>query len=433
MPERGYPAHNPPPLVDRGYTPPPQPPRGYADNPQIPADRGYAQAPQQYQYNPNPSAPDFGREQYDPRYENQNGWSGEEDGFHGSDGRAAHQQLAPQGDELDEDFFADDEDFDQDHYPGSEKRGRKKLILAALAGAIAVGGGGAYVYKMMKGGGGERATPIIRADGTPTRGLPSNPGGKRFPNGEKAIYDRLMPDGQQTQAAAFTPPPAPQSVAEAAAGTPANTLEDRIEEALKKAQRSGDAPPPAAASSSSGTDQPTVVRSESYRPDGSRVDTPRALITPNIVNVNSGQLPPPFGNAPTASLEATPQAAPFRTAAAPAAPFATATTPSHRSAPVHVAALQQPAEQPAAPPAAGGFYVSLKSSPDEKAIQRDLHALSEKYKSALGDVQLNVKIADLGAKGVTYRAVAGPLGTRQEAMELCQKIKGVGGGCFVTN
>ncbi|MGO9867990.1 MAG: SPOR domain-containing protein, partial [Rhodomicrobium sp.] len=59
----------------------------------------------------------------------------------------------------------------------------------------------------------------------------------------------------------------------------------------------------------------------------------------------------------------------------------------------------------------------------------------EKYKSVLGDVQLAAKIADLGARGVTYRAVAGPLGTRQEALELCEKIKGVGGSkaCFVTN
>ena len=86
------------------------------------------------------------------------------------------------------------------------------------------------------------------------------------------------------------------------------------------------------------------------------------------------------------------------------------------------------------PAAAGGFYVSLKSSIDEKAIQRDLPALTQKYSSVLGDVQITTKIADLGSK-VTYRAVAGPLGTRQEAMELCTKIKGVGGdkACFVTN
>jgi hypothetical protein len=77
----------------------------------------------------------------------------------------------------------------------------------------------------------------------------------------------------------------------------------------------------------------------------------------------------------------------------------------------------------------------LKSAPDEKAIQRDLTTLTDKYKSVLGEVQLSSKIADLGAKGVTYRAVAGPLSSRQEAMDLCQKIKGVGGdkACFVTN
>ena len=77
----------------------------------------------------------------------------------------------------------------------------------------------------------------------------------------------------------------------------------------------------------------------------------------------------------------------------------------------------------------------MKSAPDEKAIQKDLTALTEKYKGVLGEVQLTTKIADLGSKGVTYRAVAGPLGSKQEAMDLCTKIKGVGGdkACFVTN
>ena len=70
-----------------------------------------------------------------------------------------------------------------------------------------VGGGGAYYYKSFKGGGGEEsATPFIRADSRPSKELPGNPGGKQFPNGEKTIYDRLTPDGQQIQAAAFTSP-----------------------------------------------------------------------------------------------------------------------------------------------------------------------------------------------------------------------------------
>ena len=188
-----------------------------------------------------------------------------------------------------------------------------------------------------------------------------------------------------------------------------------------------------------------MVRSESYRPDGTRVES-RPVITPNIASTDNG-LPYPFGNAPSVAPAAQQQAAPFRPApaAAPMQPqFATATAAAPaptRGAPARMAVHTPPpapvetSTAAAVPAPAGGFYVSLKSAPDEKAIQKDVPALTQKYSSVLGDVQIITKIADLGAKGVTYRAVAGPLGTKQEAMDLCTKIKGVGGdkACFVTN
>jgi SPOR domain len=415
-------------------------PQGYAPSaPQAPMDRGYAPA-QAYQsggYDAHGQHEHFGHDQFDPRYPGQEGWHGEEQPFHGDEIGGLPVPRALHTDELDEDFFGDEDDFEDDH-AGGRKSGRKKLIAAALAAAVTAGGG-AYLYKSMTGGG-DRATPFIRADNRPSKETPGNPGGRQFPNGEKAIYERLTPDGQ-TQVASFTPPPAPASptFASSAGAAPSgsNSLEDRIEEALRRAQHTGDAPAPApaAATGRTGADQPTVVRSESYRPDGTRVDT-RPVIQPQFSNVNAGQLPPPFGNAapmqPVASPA--PPAAPFRAmpASPPAQPqFATAMATAPRSAPVRQA--PPPAEPAAAP--AGSFYVSLKSAPDERAIQRDLPGLTDKYKSVLGDVQLTTKIADLGSKGVTYRAVAGPLGSRQEAMDLCQKIKGVGGdkACFVTN
>ncbi len=120
---------------------------------------------------------------------------------------------------------------------------------------------------------------------------------------------------------------------------------------------------------------------------------------------------------------------------APASPVYAAVAPaSAPAAAVKQATLASPVYAAVPPaPAAGGFYVSLKSSPDENAIQRDIPALTEKYKSVLGDVQLTAKIADRGEKGISYRLVAGPLGTMQEAKDLCQKIKGVSGdkACFV--
>lgn len=403
-----------------------QPDRGYA--PQMPpaaAGQGYAPSQQYHQptFDPHAPAENYGHG-YDPHYAGQEEWAGDGHGH-------ALPQHAGHGEDVDEDFFADEDDFENDHHLGEPRRGRKKLLTLTLIAAIFAGGGGVYLYKMFKGGSEDKATPFIRADNRPSKEMPGNPGGRQFPNGEKAIYDRLTPDGQQTQVA-FNQAGAGPSASQPSMG---NSLEDRIEEALKKAQKSGDAPPATAPSGRPGTDQPTVVRSESYRPDGTRVDTARPMITPTITDVSNGQLPPPFGNAlPVPSAQAAPPA-PFRTTSAPAAPvaqpFTTASAPAPRAAPTRIATA---AAVEHTPPAAG-FYVSLKSAPDEKAIERDIPSLSGKYKSVLGDVQLTVKIADLGTRGVTYRAVAGPLGTRQEAMELCQKIKGVGGdkACFVTN
>jgi hypothetical protein len=365
------------------------------------------------------------QDSFSAHYGSQDSWT-EEHPLHEEERDRAAVEHDAHGHELDEDFFADEDDLDHDQLP-APKRGRKKLIAAALVGAIAIGGGGAYFYKSMKGGGVETATPILRADNRPMKEVPGNPGGKQFPNGEKMIYDRLTPDGQQVQVAALTPSAASYPVAapEAAPPSAGNSLEERIDEALRKAQPG--------ASLGRGGDQPTVVRSESYRPDGTRVDA-RPLVTPNVVDTSGGQLPPPFGSAAPEPAPAQPQlAAPFRTAPVASSSAPQAVAPATRSAqPTSRTASITPVEA-AAP--AGGFYVSLKSAPDEKAIQKDLPALTDKYKSVLGDTQLSAKIADLGAKGVTYRAVAGPLVTRAQAMELCQKIKGVGGdkACFVTN
>ncbi len=407
QPQRSAPPLPPQPTLDRGY------PQQQAQ-PQLYSPAAYEQTPVSHEgYQQQRGA-------FDPSFPAGEGWDDDEV-------RSGRPPMAAHNDDFDEEF--PDEDFDGEDYGAPQKGGRKKLFAALLLSAAAVVVGGAYGYKTLFGGRGERATPLIHADRNPSKEAPENPGGKQFPHGEKAIYERLTPDGR-TQVASSAPVMAAAAVspAFAAPGSGGSSLEDRIDEALKKAQRSGDAPP---------ADQPTVVRSENYRPDGTRVDS-RPVITPNIVNVDNG-LPYPFGSAAAPAMPPSqPASAPLRQA--PAGPqFSTGTAPAAKAPPIKMAAhTPPPAAEPstaaAVPAAAGGFYVSLKSSTDERAIQKDLPALTQKYSSVLGDVQITTKIADLGSK-VTYRAVAGPLGTRQEAMELCTKIKGVGGdkACFVTN
>ncbi len=171
LPDEEPPQKQRPAQPDRGYTPPPPP-------------------PQQQQYPAEAYPP---QDQYDTPYEEN--WA-DENAFHEDD--EGQRELVAQENELDEDFFADEDELENDHLP-APKRSRKKLMIAAvLTGAIVVGGGGAYLYKTVRGGGGEEtATPYIRADNRPLKELPGNPGGKQFPNGEKTIYDRLTPDGQQ--------------------------------------------------------------------------------------------------------------------------------------------------------------------------------------------------------------------------------------------
>ena len=61
--------------------------------------------------------------------------------------RPFHPPATIPDDDMDADFFADEDDYDADEY-GSERRGgRKKLMAAVLVGAVVTGGGLAYIYK----------------------------------------------------------------------------------------------------------------------------------------------------------------------------------------------------------------------------------------------------------------------------------------------
>jgi hypothetical protein len=392
------------------YYLPEEPQRGA---PQPAPDRGYLQ--QQALYSPasydQPLAPheSYQRGGHDPHF------PGDALPFD-DEMRAGRPPMTGHPDDFDEEF--PDEDFDHEDYGVPQRRGRKKLFAALLLSAAAVVVGGTYGYKTYFGGKGGSAPPLIKAEMTPSKEAPADPGGKQYPHGEKAIYERLTPDGR-TQVASAVPsaaavPPAFTS-SPAASTSSGSSLEDRIDEALKRAQNGGD-------TSSGGAERPTVVRSESYGPDGRRLDA-RPVITPNIVNVDSGNLPYPFGRGSPAASPDQPQ---FATRTAPAA-TAQIRTAAHEP--------EEPSAAVAVPAPSGSFYVSLRSAPDEEAIRKGLPALAKKYRDVLGDVQLSTKLADLGSRGVTYRAVAGPLETKQEAMDLCTKIKGVSGdkACFVTN
>ncbi len=104
--------------------------------------------------------------------------------------RPFHAPATVPEEDIDADFFADEDDYDAEDYPQESRGGRKKLIAAVLLGAVVTGGGLAYVYKT-SGGAGDGYPSVISADSRPVKEEPAEPGGRDFPNGNKLIYSRL--------------------------------------------------------------------------------------------------------------------------------------------------------------------------------------------------------------------------------------------------
>jgi hypothetical protein len=89
-------------------------------------------------------------------------------------------------------------------------------------------------------------------------------------------------------------------------------------------------------------------------------------------------------------------------------------------------------EPPSSPPAVtGGYAVQISSQRSEAEAQATFHALQAKYPQQLGSQHGMVRRADLGTKGIYYRALVGPFASAEEASRLCSSLKAAGGSCIV--
>jgi hypothetical protein len=96
--------------------------------------------------------------------------------------------------------------------------------------------------------------------------------------------------------------------------------------------------------------------------------------------------------------------------------------PSAERAPPH-----SPGGDPSASNPAGGYVVQVASQSSEMDAQASFRALQAKYPDLLGNRRAIVTRADLGERGVYYRAQVGPFPTVEEATDLCNSLKQAGG------
>jgi hypothetical protein len=78
-----------------------------------------------------------------------------------------------------------------------------------------------------------------------------------------------------------------------------------------------------------------------------------------------------------------------------------------------------------------GYLVQVSSQRSENDAQASYRSLQTKFPDVLGQRQPVIKRADLGEKGIYYRAMVGPFGTPDEAVQLCNNLKTAGGQCVV--
>ena len=270
----------------------------------------------------------------------------------------------------------------------SPVRSKVAPIMIALVALAGFGGVVWYAYDQgVRQSGPPGVTPLIKADTSPTKVRPEQPGGMDVPHQDKLVLNTLA--GGKSDAPPverLLPPPEtplPRPTAGAAAATPT--------------------PAPAGA--------PAPV-------------------------ANAPSVPPKIGPAPI-TAPAAPAAA--TTPATPAAPPAHAPTQiAAAPAPATVAPAPKPADKsPSAPakvtPAAApgsGFKVQLVSVKQQGETAQEWARLQHSFPE-LVPLHMSVMRVDLGDKGVWYRIYGGPLADAAAAGQLCSALKAKNQGCVV--
>jgi len=147
------------------------------------------------------------------------------------------------------------------------------------------------------------------------------------------------------------------------------------------------------------------------------------------------ETPAPAAPVPTVTPRKKPQP-PVQVAAAPTAPAAQAApaAPQQQNGPLNLSNSAN-APAPSATSSSGsipsGTYIVQVTSQRSAAAASNAYAgLQRQYPGVLGNRNAVIVSADLGDRGVFYRARI-PTGSRSEANTLCESLKGAGGDCFV--
>ena len=339
--------------------------------------------------------------------------------------------------------------FYDDSPRGSQRKGL--LTVAAVLGLAVIGTAGAFGYRsFFRDSGVSSPPPVIRASGAPSKVAP--PPSKTDQTASKFSYDRFSDRGKDEQVVVRQETPVdPKDLAQssmARTSLPSASTAGLI-------GRSSNAAGSATANAPSALGEPRRVRTVPIRPgEADAAASPQPPVPPSrparVAAVAPADQPtqlepPPVttpARPPVAARAAPAQTAPRRPsrAAEPVANAPLSLSPNGNNAPRPSAQASAPPRHASAPtrlasaPSGGGsgrYLVQVSSQRSEADAQASFRSIQSKYANVLGGQPHVVRRADLGSRGVYYRAMVGPFGTREQAIKLCSSLKAAGGDCVV--
>lgn len=302
-----------------------------------------------------------------------------------------------------------------------KRRGGLTTVVAVLALAV-VGTGAAFAYRTYIGSPRNGVPPIIKADTSPTKIIPASatdsnkvPDRLASADGTEKIVPReetpvdVNANVSSTPRVVFPPPNANQNPPTVASVTQTTTPQANFGNGLMP------------------NSQPRRIKTLTV--SGDEADAGNSAAPAPVA-------PPPASSSKPAPAVRTVRTAPASTATA----YASANSNAPLSlAPQAIQSVAAPrtqvatnAPEPIAPSTTGaGYMVQVSSQRNEADAQASYRVLQGKFPSVLGSRSPTIRRADLGEKGVYYRAMVGPFGSAEEASQVCGNLRSAGGQCVV--
>jgi SPOR domain len=307
-----------------------------------------------------------------------------------------------------DDPYAYQDGYDEETEDKPSRRGGLVTVMAVLALAV-IGTGGAFAYRTYVGSPRSGEPPVIRADAGPTKIVPAPSG-----DGVAKVADRMTPGGGAEKIVPREEAPVDVNAGPRQVFPPLNqNVNPPPPASVAPGARPAAAP---AANGALGADEPRKIKIVTVKGDAADVaatPAPKPAAVARPAPAAAARAPSPAANAnasANAPLSLSPQGA----------------QPAPADTRTHVANAVQPA-----PGGGGSYVVQVSSQRNEADAQASYKALQGKFPSVLGSRAPLIKRADLGDKGVYYRAMVGPFGSSEEAAQLCGSLKTAGGQCVV--